>query len=451
MDDEQIRRLRQHSSRLDTLDPDDLEGADLDAIAELVGDASVVFLGESMHRVHEFIDLRHRLTRFLVERLGFTAVVMESGFAEGRLVDDWITGRSTSPPREVLQHGLTYHHGKSHETLDQLAWMRRHNLAATRPLRFFGMDLPASAASARPAVVAALEMLDRYDPEYAARVRTDLLPMFDHLPPDDGGLAWAAVAISSYLALGPDARHALTAAIGELAERIAARRPAVLALAEAAGDPDALHAVDFAARCAVVARHADAFLAAMVDAPGRRYPPANVRDLAMAENVRWVLDRHDRIVVVAANGHIQRSPFHAPPLVPEPQPTLGQHLARELRGHSVVIGTTYGGGEAWLHGPRPDDAPGHSTPFVEALPEPAPESLDAMIARATIAPDDCLVVDLGAIRRDPLIAPSLASTRGTAHGPHLLTYDPAVAFDAVVHVGRVSPWHTWIDERGLTT
>ncbi|GGI46450.1 erythromycin esterase [Agromyces flavus] len=450
MDDAQVRRLRRYASPLATLDPDELDGSDLDAIAGLVGDARAVFLGESMHRVHEFLDVRHRITRFLVERLGFTAVVAESGFAEGRLVDDWIMGRSATPPRDVLQRGVTYHHGKSQEMLDQLAWMRRRNLRATRPVRFFGMDLPASAATARPAVVAALDALDRYDPEYAARVRAHLLPMFDHLPPDDGGLAWAAVAIASYLALEPDARHPLTAAIGELAERIAARRPAILDRAEADGDPDAFEVVDFAVQCAVVARHADAFLAAMVDAPGRRYPPANVRDLAMAESVRWVLGRHDRIVVLAANGHVQRSPFHAPPLVPEPQPTLGQHLARELRGRSVVIGTTYGGGATWLHRPRPDDAPGHSTPFVDDLPEPAPESLDAMLAEATRDPDECLLVDLRGVRGDPILAPRLAATSGTAHGPHLLTSDPASAFDAVVHVGRVSPWHTWIDERGLT-
>ena len=445
MDDQLSARLRGVSTVLTTTDPDVLEGADLDAVAELVGDARLVSIGESMHRVHEFIDVRHRLIRFLVERLGFTAVVLESGLPESRLVDDWILGRSDARPRDVLHRGLTYHHGKTHEMLDELAWMRRRNMTAEHPLRFYGMDLPGSAATARPGVVAALDVLDRVDPGYAQRVREQLLPVFDHLPPDTGGLAWAAPAIRSYLALEPDVRSRLTVAIGELAERMAARLPVWLDEAESDAAADAIR---FAVQCAITARHADAFLAAMVDAPGRTYPPANIRDLAMAENVRWVLARHERVVVAAANGHVQRSPFHAPPLVPEPQPTMGQHLAGDLPGQSVVFVTTYGSGEAWLHRPTPDDGPGESTPFVEALEPPAAESLDALIASAVTDADEDLVVDLRAVRRDDELSALLATTRGTAHGPHLLSADPLVAFDAAIHVGRVSPWHTWIDERG---
>ncbi|WP_417554104.1 hypothetical protein [Microbacterium sp.] len=93
--------LRASAHRLRTLDPDDQDDRDLEPLLEIIGDARVVALGESMHRVHEFLQLRHRVFRFLARRAGFTTLVMESGMPEGVAVDDWIrTG--DGPLREAF-------------------------------------------------------------------------------------------------------------------------------------------------------------------------------------------------------------------------------------------------------------------------------------------------------------------------------------------------------------
>jgi hypothetical protein len=65
---------------------------DLEPLADLVGDARVVAVGESAHFLREYTRLRHRVLRFLVERCGFTAFGLESGFSEGRAVDAWVGG-----------------------------------------------------------------------------------------------------------------------------------------------------------------------------------------------------------------------------------------------------------------------------------------------------------------------------------------------------------------------
>src|SRR5262245_59933989 len=66
---------------------------DLVPLAERISDdVRVVAVGESVHAAHEFYEVRHRLIRFLVERMDFTTVVWESGFPEGFLVDDYIRG-----------------------------------------------------------------------------------------------------------------------------------------------------------------------------------------------------------------------------------------------------------------------------------------------------------------------------------------------------------------------
>ncbi|SFR73648.1 erythromycin esterase [Agromyces sp. CF514] len=437
-DDDLSRWLRTHAHDLATTDPDADDDRDLERLLDIVGDARIVAIGESMHRVHEFLDVRHRILRFLVRRAGFTALVMEGGFAEALTVDRWI---STGGPgvRRVLNRGLTYHFGKSQEMLDQVAWMRARAVGPEAPVRLYGMDLPDSAASALPAVQAVLELLDEVDVEYARHVRAELLPIFDYLPGDRSGLAQAAPDIHAYLALPASTRHELTARISDLVERVGARSVESVA---ATGDPAR---VAVAVRAAESARAADAFLAAMTAGPTRTWPPANIRDRAMADTVDWILEREPRIVVAAANGHVQKSPFLAPPFVTQPMTTLGQHLEDRWGDDYVVLGSAYGGGSTWLHRPAPEDAPGHSTPFIAALAEPDAESLDGALGRARPGRD--YFVDLRT--SSDRAAAALDATKGSQQGDHVQLLDARRAYDGVIRLDRVSPWHTWIDEHGL--
>ncbi|MFD1049424.1 erythromycin esterase family protein, partial [Kibdelosporangium lantanae] len=242
--------LRDATHPLRTLDPSDPDDSDLAPLRDIVGSARVVALGESMHRVHEFYSLRHRVIRYLVRELGFTAVVMESGFPEGLAVDDWVLGGPGSLDT-VLSDGITYHMGKCAEMRDQLTWMRTYNSSHSRPVRFYGMDIPDSSASARPAILAGLSFLDTVDPSYAAVVRSSLLPLFSYLPTDRTGLAWAAPTLQAYMALPAAVRYEMTAKISEFVERVQAMRVVY------SGQ------VDVVQRCLATGRHADAFLAAM--------------------------------------------------------------------------------------------------------------------------------------------------------------------------------------------
>ena len=312
--------LDEHAHRLRTLDPDDEDDADLEPLLGIVGDARVVAIGESMHRVHEFLDLRHRIFRFLNRRAGFTALVIESGLPEGRRVDDWIrTGRGSL--RRALREGIGYRFGACQEVLDQVTWMRERAATGHPAPRFFGMDIPDSSASALPGVLAALDLLDEVDPLYAAHIRDTLLPRFAYLPEDRTGLAQAAPSIQAYLALTSEQRAEITVGIANLAARIRARRREEIPAQ--GGGSLAADEVDFAIRAAESARAADAFLQAMTAGPTRTWPPANVRDAWMADTVEWILEREPRIVLAAANGHVQRTPFSAPPFVPDPMTTMG--------------------------------------------------------------------------------------------------------------------------------
>lgn len=419
--------LRDHAHPLRTLDPADGDVSDLAPLKDVVGDARVVAIGESTHRIHEFYQLRHRLTRFLVSELGFTAFVMESGFPEGLRVDDWVHG-GPGDPADLLHTGITYHMGKCAEMREHLEWLRAHEV------RFHGMDVSDSAASARPAVEACVAFLAGADPAYAESVRDGLLPLFDYLPADRTGLAWAAPALHAYLALDAGVRNELTVRIGELAERMRAQR----VVYSAATSPARF---ETAYRCAATARHTDAFLQAMASARTRPYAPANLRDAAMAENVEWILGREERIVVAAANGHVQRWPFSAPPVLPVGMTALGEHLAASLGERMVVIASAFGGGTLYLHRPIPDGPPGHTEVFTHEMAAPDPDSLDALLATAGVSP---YLLDLRAVPATGPVADAFAASTTIMTGLQATPVNPMAAFDAVVYVDRVTPWHTFV-------
>src|SRR5579872_1464147 len=70
---------------------------DLEVLKHAAKSARIVALGEAARRVEEFYQLRSRLLRFLVEQMGFTAFAMESGFAEGIKINDYLLGRTGEP------------------------------------------------------------------------------------------------------------------------------------------------------------------------------------------------------------------------------------------------------------------------------------------------------------------------------------------------------------------
>ena len=424
---------------LPLLDPDDTPDAALEPLLPLIGSSRVVALGESMHRTHEFLAWRERILRFLVERAGFTALVIESGFPEGAAVDRWVTTGS-GPLRNVLNEGVTYHFGKCQEALDLVAWMRERNASARSPVRFYGMDVPDSASSALPAIIEVLDFLDTVDAAYAAHARRTLLDAHGFLPPDRSGLARAAPAIQSYLALDETSRHTISAAINGLVERVRARQTDYLGMGT---DHETIAR---ALRTAEVARGADAFLAAMAEGPTRTWPAANIRDATMADTVQWILEREERVLLFAANGHIRKTPYLAPPFVTEALATVGTHLHARLGTDYTVIGTTFGGGEAWLHRPQPNDPPGHSTPFTQTLDTLRTDSMDRRFAESR---SGSFLIDLRSA--PPSVGPAIDEIRGTHNGTELELADIRAAFDLMLHVDRVSPWHTWIDSRGHWT
>src|SRR5215472_7727229 len=87
---------RQSARPLSVTDPAP-DDADLAVLADIVGDARVVGIGESWHRTHELLSLKSRLARYLVERLGFTAIVFTGSLPGSNRIDAYVAGADGDP------------------------------------------------------------------------------------------------------------------------------------------------------------------------------------------------------------------------------------------------------------------------------------------------------------------------------------------------------------------
>ncbi|MBW4721571.1 erythromycin esterase family protein [Saccharothrix obliqua] len=383
---------------LRTLDP----AAALDDLAwldEVVGRARVVAIGESAHYNAESYLLRHRLLRYLVERHGFGAYAMETGFTEAHLVDQWLHGGSQELGH-VMANGITSLMGLWSQMGDHLKWMRRHGVG------FHGIDLGGSNASLLPGLDAVLAYLAEADPGFEADLR-DTASAF--APRSAFSLP---AAFATYAALPTGARDALTAGLADLTARVTARRLEYVRRTSVDAYDRALHSLRLTTAL-------DGVVRAM--ARGDQQGAHSAREAAIADTVEWVLRREDRIVLAAHNGHVQRWPGVVPAV-------MGLHLADRLGPDYVVIGTTTGTGRTLNTA-----AEFFAGELFTDLAPPRPGTLDALAAAAHDGP---FAVNLRHLPpADTAVLDGVVEQRsGTFHGDVNLVH----AYDVIVHLPHVT-------------
>ena len=387
-----------------TLDPaaalDDLEWLD-----RAVGDARVVAIGESAHYNAEFLRFRHRLVRYLVERHGFSAHAMETGFVESALVDDWVLG-GDGELDEVMATGLTSLMGLWTPIREHLEWMSEHNSHSENPVGFHGIDMPGSLSS----LLSGLDAVIAYTGE-GAHLR-EIAATFSA-----ESAFTAPAALAAYAALDTATRDALTAGLADLTAHLSANS---LDLVRSTS----ITAYDRARRELATTVALDGMVRALTRGDFRSMMFA--REAAIADTVEWILDREERIVLTAHNAHVQRWPGSLPGS--GPLTSVGLHLADRLGGDYLVVGTTSGTGRTLNTSPD-----FYAGALFADLEPPRPGSLDALMAAThdglfatdlrTLSPADAAVVDAVPDQR-----------LGVQYSP----VDVRKAYDVLVHFPHVS-------------
>jgi erythromycin esterase len=314
-----------HAVSLTTLDSTNND-SDLLPIQSAIAGARVVALGEPLHGAHEPLAFRNRLFRFLVERMGFTAIAVESGFTDLVGQASFIAnGVAEAPPDPTSEFDAYL------ENRELTQWMRDYNATATSSrhgkVRLYGINLPGDARPSGPrlALDYALKFLSIADPASAQTIRASFI---DSLPSSDVG---------GFHALSPTTQSEFETGIHAIAQSMQKNRELLISRSSDEAYRQALHNLDASrqlAKCLPLTPPPSAGPAPWVAA-------FECRDSAMASNVQWALEqegRRGRLLVFAHNGHVMSWKEEGPRWTGAPSrpAMMGLHL-RQMYGKDLYI------------------------------------------------------------------------------------------------------------------
>jgi erythromycin esterase len=272
---------------------------DLATLDELIGDARIVALGEASHGTAEFFQMKHRLLEYLVEEKGFTVFAIEGNWPEAQVADRFIKkGESDATAALAAMYFWTWQTDEARVMLD---WMRAHNTArGERPiLSFAGFDMQFVS-------VAIKRVVDLFGRISSAN-RDAIHLLYDGMEKLDKS-SETELPAAEKMRLRDNAAKAMAL--------VDAWREAALKVSK----PDEYCCAHQAARVVLQASEMHAGV------------PWVERERAMADNVRWLLEKGfpgQKIVLWAHNGHVGTAPIGG-------EKSQGIHL-RDLYGDQMVV------------------------------------------------------------------------------------------------------------------
>jgi protein-L-isoaspartate(D-aspartate) O-methyltransferase len=133
------------------------------------GGRRVVLLGEASHGTSEFYRARAAITRYLIERCGFTIVAVEADWPDAAVINGYVRHRTARPGSEPPFQRFPTWMWRNTDVDAFIDWMRGYNgsVDVKRQAGFYGLDIYNMSGS----IAAVLDYLREVDPEAAAVAR----------------------------------------------------------------------------------------------------------------------------------------------------------------------------------------------------------------------------------------------------------------------------------------
>ena len=334
---------------------------ELQPLKKIIGDAQIVSLGEATHGTREFFQMKHRMLEFLVTEMGFNLFGIEAAMPESFDINEYVlTGRGD--PAKALA-GIYFWTWDTQEVLDMIKWMRAYNADPNHrtKVKFYGFDMQSPARAAR----VMLSYLRNVDPQQAAGVEQKLAVLANPYTASQ----FSAMSKEAKAAAAEATKAALASFDSHKADYIKRSSAAKWELARQHGQ--------------VLAQGIEAYSTDLATG-------STIRDRAMAENVRWILNHEGpgaKIVLWAHNYHVSAR-------VTDKPVTMGEHLRQTFGRNMRVFGFAFNQGSFQaIEMPLPS-----ARGLRDFVAAPAPEgTLDAMLASTGLR---LAAIDLAAPDRD---------------------------------------------------
>jgi len=360
--------------------------SDLEPLKAVIGDARIVSFGEGMHGAAEPLEFRNRLFRFLAERMGFSAIALESGVSEGFEVNRYVLG-GTNDLDGAIKRGFSFGFAHLPQEAELVRWMRAYNddPRHARKIEFYGVDVSGGDDDMELPLRSALDYLGARDlakaTAFKARV-ADLLPRLH--------LNRLAEEPNQYTELSQAERDRLSATIADVIAEFEVHETQWAAATSKREYATAL-------RAAVAARQVDSYLRWVPvgwkpsDGYAGIFPTVASADRTKADNLEWVLAQMGpgaRVLVFMHRGHLMYTPstIRLPPpagLTTLP-PMVGVYMKERYGTDNVMIAHLFGAESTQCGQPTRAAPPGTLEAQWSALP-PALFLLDLRTAPPGIA------------------------------------------------------------------
>src|SRR5262245_5295397 len=320
--------------------------SDLQPLKQIIGNARIVSLGEATHGTREFFQMKHRMLEFLVTEMGFNLFGIEATMPESFDINEYVLTGKGDPAKALA--GIYFWTWDTQEVLDMIKWMRAYNADPKHRIKvkFYGVDIQS--------------------PSRAAKVMLSYLRKVD---PQQAPIAEKALNVLA----NPYTAAQFFVMSKEIKTAAAEATKAALASFDA-------HKAEYIRRSSageweLARQHAQVLAQGIEVYSGDLAAGSAVRDRAMAENVRWILNHEGtdaKIVLWAHNYHVSAAN-------PEKPVAMGEHLRATFGQQMVVFGFAFNqGGFQAIEMPFPS-ARGLRSFVVGPAGE---ESFDAMLASA---------------------------------------------------------------------
>jgi len=262
--------------------------ADLAPFKQMVGNASLVGMGEDTHGTREFFQMKHRVFQYLVHQLGFTHFAIEATWPESNDVNTYVLTGKGNP--NVLLSNLYFWTWRTQEVVDLVQWMRQWNATAppAQRVQFVGFDMQYPGA----AMDTVAAFVSRVDPDNSSFVtqRYACLSLYRN----HGATAAQS---SSYATLPAETRAACAAGLKQVSSLFTTK--------------SSVYQAASSAPIFANAQHSARLVEQWEDMVGAGSSSTLLRDKYMAENIQWLRDQAgagSKMMLWAHNYHVSGVP-----------------------------------------------------------------------------------------------------------------------------------------------
>lgn len=337
-------------------------------IATDVETAQVVALSEGFHNCEEMLQLQYELIRYLVQEKGFNTIMTETGLPESKYINDYIHGADSIP--NFWSKSLEILYSEWQWGRATIEWLRKHNQTASQAVDYIGADIGGFYQDWEFPFEQVFTYLDSVDPSTSKHLQKNMTPYFELMRP------YAAYYYTTKFTR--QQQNDLVYVLDDLIQTFTTNAKQY----QQKSNPKDYNWILQCVKSMRMAEHYYRNYQHMKDTAIHKVPiylGASGREIAMAENIRWVLEtkKDAKMILINHVVHTKTASQHQGDFYQHFTP-MGQFLKHHLGDKLFIIGMTYGSGSYWSKWQVP------SRRVVDTIPPTDPKGLEQVMA--AIAP-----------------------------------------------------------------